>query len=192
MTGTTNLAKQHYNMGNIRAIVFDLGGVLMQENDYPLSKTEQLLEQQFGKINTNEAYYAWATKTTHLSEKEIKDITEDIITNIYDMRDYAIFEHLPNIKLAIASNHLSAINKRIDNMEIRSKFCCILISADIEIEKSNEKFYERLLIELQEQPENILFVDDDIKNIAIAKNKWFVTLHYDHSKNITEEVVKHI
>jgi FMN phosphatase YigB (HAD superfamily) len=115
-------------MKNIKAIAFDLGGVLTQENEYPLSAVEEILEKQFGKINTNEAYYAWAKNATNLYEEEIKDMVDDIITNIYDMRAYDIFDHLPKIKLAIASNHLSAIHKRIDNMEIQSKFDCILIS----------------------------------------------------------------
>lgn len=177
-------------MKNIKAIAFDLGGVFTQENEYPLSEIEQLLEKQFGKINTNEAYYTWATKTTQLPQEEIEKITEDIIENIYDLREYEIFDHLPKVKLAIASNHLSAIHKRIDNMEIQSRFNCILISWDIDIEKPNKEFYEKLAEELHEQPENILFIDDDKENIEAAKKLWFSVLHYyDHSKSLTQEIL---
>ncbi|MEI6774954.1 MAG: HAD-IA family hydrolase [bacterium] len=162
----------------------------MQENDYPLSAVEEILEKQFGKINTNEAYYAWAKKATNLSEEEIKAIVDDIITNIYDMRAYDIFDHLPKIKLAIASNHLSTINTRIDNMELREKFDCIIISADIGIEKPNKEFYEKLITELEEKPEDILFVDDDKENIEAAKKLGFSVLHYyDHSKSLTQKIL---
>lgn len=162
----------------------------MEENDYPLSEKEEILESQFGKINTNEAYYEWAKKATNLSEEEIKEMIENIIKNIYDLRDPEIFDHLPNIKLAIASNHLSTINIRIDNMELREKFDYILISADKGIKKPNKEFYEELITELKELPENILFVDDSLENIEAAKNMWFMTLHYDRTKSLTEEVIK--
>ncbi len=176
-------------MNHIKAIAFDLGGVLMEENEYPLSAIEETLEQQFGKINTNEKYYAWAQKATNLSEEEIKNMVEDIIANIYDIREHDIFDHLPKIKLAIASNHLSAINKRIDNMELREKFDCILISADIGIEKPNKEFYEKLITDLKEKPEDILFVDDSEENIEAAKQAGLSVLHYDRSKNLTQEVL---
>jgi HAD superfamily hydrolase (TIGR01509 family) len=141
----------------------------MQENDYPLSTVEETLEKQFGKINTNEAYYIWAQKATNLSEEEIKDMVNDIIANIYDMREYDIFDHLPKIKIAIASNHLSAINTWIDNMELREKCYCIIISADRGVEKPNKEFYEKLITELGEKPEDILFVDDNKEYIKAAE-----------------------
>ena len=164
----------------------------MQENDYPLSAVEEILEKQFGKINTNEAYYAWAQKITNLSEEEIKDMVDDIIANIYDMREYDILDHLPKIKIAIASNHLSAINKRIDNMELREKFDYILISADIWIEKPNKEFYEKLITDLKEKPEDILFVDDSKENIEAAKEMWLSVLQYDRSKSLTQEILNNI
>lgn len=176
-------------MSTIKAIAFDLGGVLMEENDYPLSATEKILEKQFGKINTNEAYYTWAQQTTNLSEEEIKIMVEDIIVNIYDIREYDIFDRLPKIKLAIASNHISAINKRIDNMELREKFDCILISADSGVEKPNKDFYEKLITDLKEKSENILFVDDSKENIEAAKEMWLSVLQYDRSKSLTQEIL---
>jgi HAD superfamily hydrolase (TIGR01509 family) len=75
-------------------------------------------------------------------------------------------------------------------MEIQSKFDCILISWDIDIEKPNKEFYNKLSEELHEQPENILFVDDDKENIEAAKKLGFSVLHYyDHSKSLTQEVL---
>lgn len=177
-------------MNSIKAIAFDLWGVFTKENEYPLLPIEETLEKQFGKINTNEEYYAWAKQATNLSEEEIKSMVEDIIVNIYDIREYDIFNHLPKIKLAIASNHISAINKWIDNMELREKFDCVLISADIGIEKPNKEFYERLITELKENPEDILFVDDSEENIEGAKKAGLSVLHYDASKSLTQEILK--
>jgi putative hydrolase of the HAD superfamily len=179
-------------MSTIKAIAFDLGGVLMEENDYPLSAIEETLEQQFGKINTNDEYYAWAQKATNLSEEEIKNMVKNIIANIYDIREYDIFDRLPKIKLAIASNHLSAINQRIDTMELREKFDCIIISADSDVEKPNKEFYEKLITELKEKPEDILFVDDSKENIEAAKEMGLSVLQYDRSKSLTQEVLNNL
>ncbi len=179
-------------MNNIKAIAFDLGWVLIKENDYPLSETAQILEKQFGNINTNDEYYNWAIKETNLSKEEIKNIVEEIIENIYELREADIFEHLPKVKLAIASNHLSAINKWIDKTNLRDRFNCILISADIGIEKPNKEFYERLILELKEKPEDILFIDDNAENIEGAKQVGLSVLHYDRSKSLINEILNYL
>lgn len=175
-------------MSNIKAIAFDLGWVLLRENDYPLSDTEKVLEKQFWNINTNEEYYKRAIKTTQLSKEHIQKLIENIVVNIYELRDPDIFDKLPKIKLAIATNQLSYINKRIDKMNIREKFDCILISGDIGLEKPNKKFYTKLVESLKELPEDILFVDDTLENIQWAIQSGLSVLHYDNSKNLTKEL----
>lgn len=179
-------------MNNIKAIAFDLGWVLIRENDYPLSETAQILEKQFGNINTNDEYYNWAIKETNLSKEEIKNTIKDIVENIYELREPDIFEHLPKVKLAIASNQLSHINEWIAKSGIKDKFDCILISADIGIEKPNKEFYERLILELKEKPEDILFIDDNAENIEGAKQVGLSVLHYDRSKNLINEILNYL
>ena len=179
-------------MNNIKAIAFDLGWVVIKENDFSLSETAQILENKFGKINNNDDFYNWATKETNLSKEEIKNIVEEIIENIYELREVDIFEHLPKIKLAIASNHLSAMNKWLDKAKIKDNFDCILISADIGLEKPNKEFYERLILELKEKPEDILFIDDNAENIEGAKQVGLSVLHYDRSKSLTNEILNYL
>lgn len=176
----------------IKAIAFDLGGVFLQENDFPLSQTEDMLERQFGKINSNNEYYVWARQATNLLQEEVEQMTGMIIRNIYDMRDPEIFNQLPELKFAIASNHLSAMNIRIDDMELRPKFDTILISADIGIAKPQKAFYERLMTELKEKPQDILFIDDNEENIESAKKVGLKTLLYNHTKNLTHEILKYL
>ena len=176
----------------LKAIVFDLGGVLIKENNYPLSKDAQVLEKEFGNINYDNDYFEWAERTTGYSRDKIEAIIEDIITNIYELRDPEIFDHLPNIKLAIASNHLSCIKKWIDKIGIRQKFYRILISADIGFEKPNKNFFEKLILEMSEKPEDILFIDDNKENIEGARKVGLKTLHYNGIDNLLNEVLKNI
>ena len=176
----------------IKAIAFDLGGVLIKEKKYSLSNTAKILEKKFGNINNDKDYFKWAIKATGLPKESIEKITKNIIDNIYELREPDIFDCLPKIKFAIASNHLSYINNWIDKIGLRPMFYYILISADINMEKPNRNFFEKLVFELQEKPEDILFVDDNEENIKTAKNIGLQTLLYNSSKNLTQEVLKRL
>jgi HAD superfamily hydrolase (TIGR01509 family) len=132
-----------------------------------LSKTELILEKQFGNLNTNEAYYQWAMKETGLPKAELEHLVEYIIQNIYELRDTNIFEKLPKVKLAIATNHLSAIHTRLQPFQ--DHFDYVLVSADAEVQKPEPAFYKKLIEGLNEKPENIFFIDDSPENIEGAK-----------------------
>lgn len=179
-------------MNNIKVIAFDLWWVLIKENDYPLSGIAQILEKQFGKINNDEDYYNRAIKETSLSKEEIKNIVENTVENIYELREKDIFAHLPKVKLAIASNHISAIHKWLDKSDLKNKFDYIEISSDVWAEKPHKEFYERLILELKEKPENILFIDDNVENIEWAKKVGLSVLHYDRSKSLTSEILNYL
>lgn len=172
----------------IKAIAFDLVGVLAKENNFALSQQEQILERQFGIINNNEEYFEWAVKTTKITKEEIEKATRNIVENIYELRDPEIFQHLPPIKLAIASNHLPSVHSWIDKVGIRKYFHYILISADIGIGKPNKRFFEKLCQGLDEKPENILFIDDSIENIDGADQFGFQTLYFHHPQNLRVEI----
>ena len=180
-------------MKNIKVVAFDLGGVLVKENDYQLTETEEILEKQFGKINTNDEYFSWATSELGAPFSEIEDIVARIIENIYELREPDIFERLPKIKLAVASNHLSLMNNWFDKTGLRSKFDYILISGDVGLEKPDRKFYEKLIEGLKESPEDILFIDDRKENIDGASIAGLSTLLYDdRSKNLTNEILNYL
>ena len=89
----------------IKAIAFDLGGVLIKEKKFPLSPTAEIMEKKFGNINNDEDYYKWAIKATELSRVKVEEIIKDIVDNFYELREPEIFDHLPKLKFAIASNH---------------------------------------------------------------------------------------
>ncbi len=105
-------------MNNIKAIAFDLVGVLVKENNYSLSGNEKLLESKFGIINNNSEFYQWATQVIHKPKKEIELMLRNIVLNIYELRELN-YDQLPPFKLAIASNHLSIIHDWINQTQIR-------------------------------------------------------------------------
>jgi len=177
-------------MGKIHAIAFDLWGVLIRENDFILSEIEQVLEKEFWNINSNEAYYERATKRTNLSKEKVREHVIHIVENIYELRELDIFDKLPKLKFAIASNHITEIMQRIESVWIKNKFHSILLSWNIGFEKPQIEFYEELIKKLNEKPENILFVDDNLKYITWARQVWLKTLHYNCKKNLTQEILQ--
>ena len=175
-------------MRNIKMVVFDLWWVLLKENDYVLDKIDQLLESKFGNINTDMEYYKRAEEVTGLQKQELEQRVIAIMDNIYELRDPHVFDLLPNMKFAIASNHLSLMNTWIDKQDIRPRFEFILLSWDCGLEKPNKEFYELLIQQSKENPENILFVDDNNENIQSAQNMWLSVLLFDRSKNLGTEI----
>jgi hypothetical protein len=71
----------------IKAIAFDLGRCLICENDIKMSPKEEILEKEFGNINSDEEYFAWATQTLSMSEKEIKSILKNLWPKLYSLRE---------------------------------------------------------------------------------------------------------
>jgi HAD superfamily hydrolase (TIGR01509 family) len=172
------------------AIAFDLGGVLMKENNYNLTLEAKIVEKELNKINDDNDFINRIEEGNNMTKSEVELSIKEIINNLYELRDPAIFSKLPKLKFVIASNHLTSINNWIKKVGIKKHLYKIIISADIGVSKPDPKFYKILIEKTKENPENILFVDDQIENIESAKKFRLKTLHYDSQNNLTEEILK--
>lgn len=94
-------------MFSIKAIAFDFLGVLVKENDVPLSLLEAKLESQFGVLDNDHDYYQWAARETGLAKEEIERIVVEITKKRCTIREPDIFEKLPLLKFASATNHIT-------------------------------------------------------------------------------------
>jgi len=174
----------------IKAIAFDLGGVLIKEKDIELTGSSDIIERKFGKINFDKEFYNWAVKETDLSLTEIKKIIKNIMLNYYELRDPTIFRKFSNLKLAIASNHISAIRLWLN--KLTAKFYTVVISAECGYEKPQKEFYQYLIKKLNEKPEHILFIDDRIENINAAKKEGLKTLHFQNKNKLSDEILSYL
>ena len=104
----------------IKAIAFDLGGCIIRENDIEMSPQEEILEKEFGNLNSDEEYFARATKTLSLSEKEIKPIVRNLCSRLYSLKEEGIFEKIlkkyPKMVFAVASNHISMVRESLKRL----------------------------------------------------------------------------
>ncbi len=174
----------------IKAIAFDLGRVFIMVKDVKLNPVEKSLSETFDYMVAGELYWDWAKEKTGLSKKELERISWKTINKIYELREPDIFEKLPKLKFATASNHLSMIKDWLKEKGMYDKFYCHVVSEDIHLMKPSKEFYEVLIEKLKEKPEDILLVDDKKENIEGAKSIGLKTLLYDGQKLLSESILE--
>lgn len=180
----------------IKSIAFDLGGCLLRENDFVMTKEEEILEKEFGNINDDKEYFSWATKTLSLPEVEIKKILDDLWPKLYSLKEEKIFEILlqnfPYMTFAVASNHISDVKKSLEFLWISHKCNIILISWDCWFEKPSEEFYTLLIEKIGLPAEEILFIDDHEENTSWAEKVWLKTLLCHHGEILSESILSYL
>lgn len=103
--------------------------------------------------------------------EEFKKGYEEELSLVNYYNDVAAYAHsLKNrCKIAILSNLMSFDKKRIDKQYNLSKFDYVYLSYEIGLLKPDKKIYEYVLNDLNVDPNDILFIDDDNDNILAAK-----------------------
>ena len=133
----------------LKVIAFDFVGVLVNEKDIDLEEQEDKLERKFGSNLNDEDYLTFAEQTLKINNKEAIDITKNIINKLYKVRDADIFTKLKNkynnIKIIIATNHLSYVEEFINKNFDTTYLDDVIISANINKIKPNANFYNFIL-----------------------------------------------
>ena len=177
----------------IKVIAFDLVGVLVTEKDILLSNEEDKLERMFGD-NLNDADYIIEARKIINKDSIIMKTTENLIDKLYQVKDKDLFKNLkekyPNIKIIIATNHVSFVRNFIGESFGIDYLDDVLISAEIHKIKPNKDFYEFILKKYNLLPEELLFLDDNIKNINGADVLNIKTIKVDKDTNLFLEIQK--
>ncbi|MBP3461421.1 MAG: HAD hydrolase-like protein [Bacilli bacterium] len=174
----------------IKVIAFDLVGVLIGEKNIKLETIEEKLERLFGPNLSDLEYLKQAKKISNLTDKEIIDITKNIINKLYTIKDDKLINKLrekyPNIKIVIATNHVSYIREYlINNFNVDN----IIISAEINKIKPNIDFYKEVSNITKTNIEEILFVDDNIDNVNGALSSGMKAIKIDRHDSVYEKVI---
>lgn len=172
----------------IKVIAFDLVGVLITEKDIILNDTEEKLERLFGANISDEDYI---NKASLITNENIIDITKNIINKLYVVKDRDIFRKIKEkyqVKIIIATNHVSYIKDYIiNNLDIEN-IDDIIISAKINKIKPNKDFYEYILDKYNIKNNELLFIDDNIKNINVAASMNINTIKVNKDTDILEKL----
>lgn len=175
----------------IKLIAFDFVGVLVNERDIELTDVENKLERMFGP-NLNDSDYLIEARKLIEKDSIIMNTTESLIEKLYKVKDRDIFKKIkekhPNIKIIIATNHLSFARNFIGESFDVNYLDDLIISAEIHKIKPNVDFYKYLLDKYKINPKELLFIDDNKENIDSAKNIGISTIKVEKNTDIIQEI----
>lgn len=179
----------------IKVIAFDLVGVLVSEKDIELSEVEEKLERMFGPNLNDEDYLIEARKIIE-KDSVIMNITETLINKLYKVKDKEFFKKVKeineNVKIIIATNHLSFVKDFIKESFNIDYLDDIIISAEIHKIKPNLDFYQYILNKYGIESKELLFLDDNINNINGAQTLGINTIKVEKDTNLIDEISKFI
>lgn len=174
----------------IKVIAFDLVGVLVKEKDIELSSAESKLERMFGP-NYNDTDYLKKGKL--IIGENIIETTKNIIHTLYEVKNKLLIKTIksnyPYIKIVIATNHLSYIRSFIEENFDIIYLDDVVISAEINKIKPNADFYEYLLHKFNINPNELLFLDDNIENINGADKLGINTIKVEKNMDLLNEIL---
>jgi epoxide hydrolase-like predicted phosphatase len=195
-------------MKKIKAIIFDLGGVVTHggylgfikhycANCFtPLGKKKILdLEHQvnLGTI-TEKQFYREIEKVfqVHLTPKQMHD---QIVKHM--RTDKGLIHMIPKLKktkVALFSNSLGTMAKEVlQKQHLTSKkfFDRIFVSNEMHLAKPDRKAYEYVLKKLKVKPSESLMVDDRAENIIPARKMGINGIIYKNSRQLAKELKKY-
>ncbi|NLA33436.1 MAG: HAD-IA family hydrolase [Tenericutes bacterium] len=177
----------------IKIIAFDLVGVLVNEKDIELTEVEDKLERMFGP-NVNDSEFLINSRKYIDKDSVLMRTTEELIFKLYKVREKDLFKNIKNkynnVKIIIATNHVSFIRNFIGEAFGIKYLDDVIISAEIHKIKPNLDFYEHILNKYNIEPRELLFLDDNKDNINSAKSIGVNTLKVDKGTILSEEVFK--
>jgi epoxide hydrolase-like predicted phosphatase len=184
---------------SIRAVVFDMGGVLVRtENRAPRTQLaarlgltyDELSASVFdsksahqamkGEITTAEHWEA-VRKTLGVTKEEFALVPLEFWGG--DALDQKLIDYLrslrPHYKTALLSNAWDDLRQMIEEIwKIDDAFDQILISAEVGLVKPDRRIYERLISDLGVEPAEAVFVDDFPHNVEAAKAAGLEAIHF--------------
>ncbi len=201
----------------IRAIIFDLGGVLM--TDVPLkqiaeelSEKSPLSEQEIhahlyptehwnlltlGKI-TEDEYWDDFLKASKMSEKlEVrseklkKELEKKVRSSLYPLKHSASIINLlkENYKLAILSNHAKEWSEYMrQKFDLFRSFGPIIFSCDVGLRKPDPRIYEVTLQKLKCNAGQCAFIDDKKRNTDAAEKLGMKGIVFEEYSKLLEDL----
>lgn len=178
----------------IKIIAFDFVGVLVREKNIPLTEVEDKLERKFGP-NISDLNYM--NEVSNIIDRNLViDTARDIIDKLYEVKDIDLFKKIKeknnNVKIIIATNHISYVKEYINKYLDIDNLDDSIISAEINRIKPNKDFYQYILDKYNIEPNELLFLDDNIDNVNGAKELGINTIKVDRNTNILEEINNYI
>lgn len=195
----------------IKAIIFDIGGVLIRTPDrasrlrweQKLGLAERASEEivfggemgtkaQQGAI-TNEELWQWVGRHLNLDGDDLAAFQRDFWAG--DILDEELVNLIRQLhrryQTAIISNATDALRLALtDQFQIADAFDLIVCSAEEKIMKPDPHIYLLTLERLGREPAEAVFIDDNLDNIIGAQAVGLHTIHFNPQVDVAAELSK--
>ena len=197
-------------MKNIKAIIFDLGGVILNidynltikefeklgilnsTSYYSKKKQKKLFDDlETGKIKDKEFINTIKLKTNNASDHQIKNAWNKMLLDLPIKRVIHIKSIMKNYQTFLLSNtnyiHISFFKNSLSESEwklFEGAFNKIYFSYEMGMRKPSVKIFEYVLKENHLHAENVLFIDDSIQHINAAKTIGIIAHHLKDSEDL--------
>ena len=173
----------------IRAIYFDLGGVIVRTEfqaprqhlaerfglEYDglvklVFDSETAIQASLGLISEDE-HWATVARRLHVPERETQTVRDDFFAG--DVTDLHLLDFMRGLrkqyKVGLISNAWSDLRPWIASKKFEDAFDAMTISAEARVAKPDPRIYRIALEELAVAPAESVFLDDFPENVAGAR-----------------------
>jgi HAD superfamily hydrolase (TIGR01509 family) len=194
----------------IRAVYFDLGGVIVRTGDRePRTKlaerlgmsyeelakavfeNESSLRASLGAISPQE-HWADVIQRLGLPPSEADSVRQEFFAG--DTLDLDLINFLrslrPKYRIGLLSNAWSDMREYLISQKIDDAFDQLIISAEVGIMKPDARIYQLALEKLGVTPDQAVFVDDSIVNIEGARAVGMYAIQFTRPDQTVEELKK--
>ncbi len=206
-------------MNNIRSIIFDLGGVILNidylktikhfqalgfsnfESTFTQSKQSQIFDLfETGKIGEKEFFESLRADQKHISIADMKEAWNAMLLDLPQERWDFIQKLGDTMPIALLSNtnetHVRALAEQLPGHQALPKLQALFKNAyfsnEIGLRKPNRDVFEFVLNENGFQPETTLFIDDSLQHIEGAKKLGIQTWHLKNGESILDLSAKYL
>ncbi len=187
----------------IRAVIWDMGGVLLRTEDHKSRERQaeklglsrdKLEEMVFWGDYGSRAQLGEFTVEQHKENLRFEfDITSEEMTQFWeefwagDRVDMELIEYIRSLrsryKTCLLSNAFSNLRRVIDEVwNFSDAFDEIIISAEVGLVKPDDRIYRLALDRLNVNPEEAVFIDDFLQNIEAARILNMKVIHFENSQ----------
>lgn len=191
----------------IRAVIFDLGGVLASLGDprvhrqwesrlglpegglfRALSGNPVARRALIGQATTDELRADWMRRLS-VTPDELEDLLGDVWEDEFDQELLAYIRSLrPRYRTGLISNAPADTRKQVKDHINDDTFDLILFSGEEGMCKPDPEIYRRGLDRLGLAPEETIFVDDSTENVEAARAMGMHAMLFTDSRQVREEI----